>query len=436
MAPLPTANAVYTKGTIFTDVQLDAITPDELVHWFSTKVYGVPDPQEDDHPTRERSSLLEHYKKCLSFYMPNKLTPWNVMTRTGNPTRSIAVNELIKRVKKNEVQQQGKASSARRPLEKKEFEQLITLLEDSPDIIKKYMVTAAAKFQFTMIARIDDTSHFLEEDLKPNPQFDFYLLCRVCWSKNVLEERNAPDQLLLGSNNPTYCILLALGLFLEVWLAAGQALGTPFLFGHAASAKTNKKYISDQFKACWDDPRFVRLAAGPLGPPSNRKFPATLSRRSGCSRDDTDSRGRWRKKRVSDRYVDINLPYPDAKVASVLCIGGPVKYILKNGSGVSNLWLTQNVVPHIFASERIQGNVALVLALPILWACFDSTVEGKMPGQMRNRIRLEYEAIRGPTMEATENPVKKVPLVVTGCEAEVYIDEIVNMDDDGGNHPL
>lgn len=89
-------NAVYTKATIFTDVQLDSITPEELVRYFCLKVYGDPDPHENANPTEGRSSSLEHYKKALSFYMPNRLTPWNVMTSTGNPTRSIVVNELIK----------------------------------------------------------------------------------------------------------------------------------------------------------------------------------------------------------------------------------------------------------------------------------------------------------------------------------------------------
>ena len=58
---------------------------------------------------------------------------------------------------------------ARRPLEAAEFEQTLELLEESADIKKKYMVTAAAKFQYTMVARVDDTAHFKEEDLKSNP---------------------------------------------------------------------------------------------------------------------------------------------------------------------------------------------------------------------------------------------------------------------------
>jgi hypothetical protein len=235
----------YTKASVFTNAQLATIQPEEIKRWMCLKVFGNADPGHDDNPTKGRSSSLEHYKKSLSFYMPNKLMGWNIMTNSGNPTRSILVNDLIKLVKKKEVRKQGKKSLARRPLEKSEFEQTLSLLEESADIKRKYMVTTAAKFQYTMVARVDDTANFKEEDLKPNPQFDFTLLCQMCWSKNVLEERDAPDQILLGAMDRQYCILLALGIYLEVWLETGQGVGNAYLFGHADLALTNKKYLSD-----------------------------------------------------------------------------------------------------------------------------------------------------------------------------------------------
>jgi hypothetical protein len=53
----------------------------------------------------------------------------------------------------------------------------------------------------------------------------------------------------------------------------------------------------------------------------------------------------WRKRRgVSDRYIDMSLPYPDAKVCAVLYVGGPIKYALRNGSGIVENWLLQHVV--------------------------------------------------------------------------------------------
>ena len=48
--------------------------------------------------------------------MPNRLIVWVSGREEGNPTRSIEVNKLIKRVKKKEVRKQGRPSKAKRPL--------------------------------------------------------------------------------------------------------------------------------------------------------------------------------------------------------------------------------------------------------------------------------------------------------------------------------
>ena len=57
-----------------------------------------------------------------------------------------------------------------------------------------------------------------------------------------------------------------------------------------------------------------------------------------------------RNKQIVDTYIDVNLPYPDAKVAATLCIGGAMKYGIQPQSGVSDNWILQNVCPKI---ERI-----------------------------------------------------------------------------------
>ena len=93
------------------------------------------------------------------------------LSQCGNPTRSIAVNALIKRVKREEVRKLGKSSCARRPLEPAEFEYTVRkLCEDQQHVKKCYLVSAAAKFQFHMIARLDDTCRFEFKDLKTHPQ--------------------------------------------------------------------------------------------------------------------------------------------------------------------------------------------------------------------------------------------------------------------------
>ena len=66
--------------------------------FFSLKAFGTPTPGVDAKPMRGRSSSLESYKKKISFFMPNRLIGWNVQTKQGNPTKSVAVSNLIKKV--------------------------------------------------------------------------------------------------------------------------------------------------------------------------------------------------------------------------------------------------------------------------------------------------------------------------------------------------
>jgi hypothetical protein len=49
-------------------------------------------------------------KKRFLFFHPNRLMDWSSGRNEGNPTRSIEINNLIKRVKKKEVRKQGVAS--------------------------------------------------------------------------------------------------------------------------------------------------------------------------------------------------------------------------------------------------------------------------------------------------------------------------------------
>lgn len=106
----------YSKSYEFSPEELGEVTPEDVYKWMAMKVYGRPDPNNDDNPTHGRSSSLEYYKKALSYFMPNRLSTWNAIMHSGNPTRSVPVNNLIKAVKKKEVRRQGKPSQARRPL--------------------------------------------------------------------------------------------------------------------------------------------------------------------------------------------------------------------------------------------------------------------------------------------------------------------------------
>ena len=60
-----------------------------------------------------------------------------------------------------------------------------------------------------------------------------------------------------------------------------------------------------------------------------RKRGSNNTRKAGATRDEKDHRGRWKgKKRVSDCYDNVELPWPDVKMAGLLCPGGPCKYVI------------------------------------------------------------------------------------------------------------
>ena len=46
--------------------------------------------------------------------------------------------------------------------------------------------------------RNDDTAHVTKDTLKRSPQFPQFLTVKIKWSKNVREERDCPNQIILA----------------------------------------------------------------------------------------------------------------------------------------------------------------------------------------------------------------------------------------------
>ena len=87
--------------------ELSSLRPNDVFRWMCQQTFGTPDPDRNANPINARASTIEFWKKAISFYMPNKLMAWNVTTSSGNPTRSILVNDLVKRVKKRRCENKG-----------------------------------------------------------------------------------------------------------------------------------------------------------------------------------------------------------------------------------------------------------------------------------------------------------------------------------------
>ena len=147
--------------------------------------YGTPDPGNDVTPMEAQSSSLLYWKKALSSYMPNRLMTWNVATQQGNPTKSAAVNDLIKKVKKCEVHHVGVPSKARRAAKMNEYHTAMHFLMAKPqnDLMHCYLMPSLMKFQFHMIGGLMIAHNFQWSLLLPT------LTMTSCYEQSFVGQR-------------------------------------------------------------------------------------------------------------------------------------------------------------------------------------------------------------------------------------------------------
>jgi hypothetical protein len=95
--------AEYDDATMFSQERLAAVTNINVYWYLANKACGTLEPGHDDLPEKCRSTTIKYHKKAISLYMPRRNMVWNEVQKEGNPTKSQAVNNLIK-----EIERQGK----------------------------------------------------------------------------------------------------------------------------------------------------------------------------------------------------------------------------------------------------------------------------------------------------------------------------------------
>jgi len=200
----------YGKDQHFDVNQLQKLAPLDVYCYLCLRAYDKPEPGLEDLPKVVRSMTLE-YDKAILYFMPNG-NDWDEHTNSGNPTKSNLVRSIFHVTQKKEVRKQGWELQATQEIDNSEFEQLLMKFQEFPDLKQCFAFPVMAKFQYNMMVHLDDTFILKFDDLKNNPQYPFALQCQLSWSKNVYEERSALYQILLGSDNHRYCILLGLAL--------------------------------------------------------------------------------------------------------------------------------------------------------------------------------------------------------------------------------
>ena len=436
-------NYKYDKKHRFGNEDLVDVVPEQILEWMRRRTLGdtmQPDVRQGT-VFKLRSSSLAVMKKAVSWYMVDKIASWSPRTLSGNPTKSTEVNDFIRFIKKMEVRKIGKKSTATHPLTMPLFRSALRILEeDQGNFNFYYRYTTMIKFQYHLIGRCDDLGNFCTRDLKShsNPLLSrIALQTRVYWSKNVLEERDCPDQILFGSWDVDYCILLALGLYLELWISNGTGRLGELLFsdemdlhGRQHVIKLKNRYQSVLMKSVFSHPTFLAHSTGQkiFGSHSIRKYPSTFARSNGCTSDEIDCRGRWKRdsRRVVDRYIDVEQHWIDGKVAAALCVGGPIRYVAVAGSNISKQWLFEFVVPGIsslfLAENNYEENLVWVLGLAVLWVCMHPEYSSKVPGWLLGTVRDQYEKIR--VLPIGVNPVERKKLMVYSVSGDLRVRDI------------
>ncbi|ETP47971.1 hypothetical protein F442_06230 [Phytophthora nicotianae P10297] len=257
----------------------------------------------------------------------------------------------------------------------------------------------------------------------PNRQYPSTLLCQMRWSKNIHEERDAPEQIVLGSMDPKMCALLNLAVYIET---STNVSNSEFIYGHPKDGnRVVRRFLGDIIT----NTAFKNMKTGKLGTHSFRKGAATYASRCGMSKVFVNRRGRWRtRKGVVDVYIDNTQPYPDACTAAALAGPlGPCFYVRKHGIDcVSPTLLVDQIAPTI---KQVMGEaVATTLAMLLLWAVMepsDNYTYELIPDRLKQKIIGAYVNSGG---SESLNPIDRVGLFVMGDGSQLNLITIDTQD--------
>ena len=155
---------------------------------------------------------------------------------------------------------------------------------------------AYSLFQFHMMARLDYLENFKCEDIMLNLEYQSTTKYKIRRSKNLLKELKSPNQIILRSMDPNYCVLLVLVFHFEHTSLTIHQNSSPFLFNML------KQHIQALLEEIVNQEDLTLFNTNsPIGTHSIRELPATYVRRNGCTKDDMEARGRWKfNKRIVD----------------------------------------------------------------------------------------------------------------------------------------
>ncbi|KAG2759892.1 hypothetical protein Pcac1_g28134 [Phytophthora cactorum] len=121
------------------------------------------------------------------------------------------------------------------------------------------MVGSVLSLQWHIMARIDDMMKLQFGNFSPNMEYASTLLFQMRWSKNIQEERDAPEQIVVGSMDPKMCALLNLAVYIE---SSTNVTSSEVLCGNPKDGdRAVRRFLADMVK----DTAFKKIKSGKLG---------------------------------------------------------------------------------------------------------------------------------------------------------------------------
>ena len=166
------------------------ITPEKIIWYLKVKIYSDEDANLDKDPP------LHHRQNSVLFWEKAEIT------KMGNLTRSAVLDKLLHVMNKIKVAHRGKPFIASRSFIPKKFKCLVRLCETHNNLEVGPWLASYMTFQLHMIVRLEDTTKFWLPDLKSCFKYpNSGVTTRLCWTKDSIEEQDAPTEVLSGAHN-------------------------------------------------------------------------------------------------------------------------------------------------------------------------------------------------------------------------------------------
>jgi len=296
-----------------------------------------------------------------------------------------------------------------------------------------YLYLAFFHFQVHLIARVNNVSKVYIADIWLHPPFNFVLVTKLCCSKNVMDEWDCLDQIILGTKDWQYCVLVGLAIHHKMpWLALGSSMQCSFVFGVHGTEDTNatKENVASYLTNCvFGNWQFVKITQGPLGTHCLQKFAQHKLNKV----DEFKMKQNWRT--METEYKNSWYVYwsqnPSCWCKSSCCF--VLRWALQvcSQTGLWHFWGLDSW-PH--SPQHF----------PLLPPCSGSNARKSThlgcvflmhPTHLSDglcaHVRAAYKHIPNwQSTSNTENPVGKIELFITHRKGDIFIDELDSGEDD------